>query len=424
MNVREAAYLSLVRIEKAGKYANIETDAAIKKYSLDDADRSLFTTLVYGVTERMITLDYIISVFSLRKKEKISCEVLTILRMGLYQLYFLDRIPGHAAVNESVKLSKKFARGTDGFVNAVLRAAIRGKDTLTYPDIATQYGVPKWIYDSFSRDYGMDTANKIVASLYEPTYLTLRCNTLKCTEEKLISDIEVESVRTKYAPHGVRLKENMPTTDFAPLEDGYCFVQDEASQLAAEAVGAEKGMTVIDACACPGGKSFSMALDMENTGRIISCDLHANKLSLIESGAKKLGISMIETREQNSGVFVPELEEAADRVLCDVPCSGLGIMRKKPDIRSKSEDEIIRLPEIQYKILENCSRYIKPGGILVYSTCTLRKSENENITDKFINTHPDFEYAEPDGKRTFFPFEDGIDGFYIARIRKRYNYIT
>lgn len=162
-----------------------------------------------------------------------------------------------------------------------------------------------------------------------------------------------------------------------------------------------------------------MALDMENTGRIISCDLHANKLSLIENGATKLGISIIETREQNSGVFVPELEDAADRVLCDVPCSGLGIMRKKPDIRSKCEDEIVRLPEIQYKILENCSRYIKPGGILVYSTCTLRKSENENITDQFVSTHPDFEYTEPDGKRTFFPFEDGIDGFYIAKIRKK-----
>lgn len=419
MNVREAAYLSLIRIEKAGKYTNIETDAAIKKYSLEDVDRALFTTLVYGVTERMITLDYIISVFSSRKKEKISREVLTILRMGLYQLYFLDRIPEHAAVNESVELSKKFARGAHGFVNAVLRAAIRGKKTLTYPDIATEYGIPEWIYNSFSRDYSTDTANKIISSLYDPVFLTLRCNTLKCSEETLMKDIEVESKRTKYAPHGVRLTENMPITDFAPLEDGYCFVQDEASQLAAEAVGAKRGMTVIDACACPGGKSFSMALDMENTGRIISCDLHANKLSLIENGAKKLGITIIETREQNSGEFVPTLEESADRVLCDVPCSGLGIMRKKPDIRFKTENDISYLPEIQYKILENCSRYLKPGGILVYSTCTLRKNENEDVTDAFIHKHQDeYEYDGENSKMTFFPFE-GRDGFYISKIIKK-----
>ena len=421
MTAREAAYLSLLRCEKAGKYTNIEADAAIKKYSLEDSDRALYTTLVYGVTEREITLDHIITLFSSKKGKKISPEVKTILRLGLYQIMFLDRIPEHAAVNESVELSKKFARGTQGFVNALLRAAIRGKDSITYPDKATEAGVPNWMYDSFLRDYGKEKADEILSSLLTPSRLTLRCNTLKCDEESLIKSIEVPCEKTKYAPHGVRLCENMAITDFAPLADGYCFVQDEASQLAAGALEAERTMTVIDACACPGGKSFSAALDMENTGKIISCDLHENKLTLIENGAKRLGISIIETRAQDARKLIPDFEGKADRVICDVPCSGLGILKKKPDIRKKSEEEISGLCKVQYDILENCAKYLKQGGILIYSTCTLRKAENENITDKFIKSHGEYEYVPingDSGKVTIFP-KDGIDGFYIAKIKRK-----
>ncbi len=422
MTAREAAYLSLIRCERAGKYTNIEADAAIKKYSLEDSDRALFTTLVYGVTEREITLDHIISLFSAKKDKKLSPEVKTILRLGLYQIMFLDRIPVHAAVNESVNLSKKFAKGTHGFVNALLRAAIRGRDGITYPDKATEAGVPLWIYESFIRDYGKEKVDEILSSLTEPSpHLTLRCNTLKCDEEELIRSIEVPSERTKYAPHGVRLCESMAVTDFSPLEDGYCFVQDEASQIAARALDAEPGMTVIDACACPGGKSFSIALDMKNTGKIISCDLHENKLSLIENGAKRLGIYIIETRAQDARKLIPELEQKADRVLCDVPCSGLGILKKKPDIRKKSEEEISGLGRIQYDILENCAKYLKRGGILIYSTCTLRRSENEDVTDAFIKNHSDYEYVpihEGSGKVTIFP-GDGMDGFYIAKIKRK-----
>ena len=424
MNPRKAAFLSLLRMEKAGKYANLEIDAAIRKYHLEETDRALFTNLVYGTIERAICLDYVIGCFSAQPLEKITPEVRVILRLGLYQILFLDRIPDHAAVNESVELCKAYRRSAASFVNAVLRRAVRERDGIVYPDPATEYGISAQLYQLWCAQYGQNVTERILHSLREPAYITLRANTLQITPEQLRREIECETELTQLCPGGVRLLENMPVSDFAPLEDGLCFVQDEASQYAAHLVGARRGMTVIDACACPGGKSFSMALDMQNEGKIFSFDLHSNKLSLIERGAQKLGIDIIETQASDGTIYRPELAQAADRVLCDVPCSGLGVLRKKPDLRHKDLSQIERLPEVQYAILANCARYVKVGGRLLYSTCTLNRAENEAVVERFLIDHPEFvpdpfEESEQGFMRTIFPYENGTDGFFIARIIRR-----
>ncbi|MCI8332796.1 MAG: 16S rRNA (cytosine(967)-C(5))-methyltransferase RsmB [Clostridiales bacterium] len=422
MNARKAAYLSLMRCEKAGKYANLEIDAAIQKYDLEEAEKSLFTQLVYGVIERQITLDYVIRLFAANPNRKIPNEARMILRLGLYQLLYLDKIPAHAAVNESVKLAKTFYQGAASFINAVLRRAVREKQNITFPDKATEYGLPAALYHMWTKQYGDETAEKIATSMLRKPTLTLRTNTLKTTPEAIMQEIECACMQTKIAPFGVKLLENMPVSYFAPLEDGLCFVQDEASQIAVWAAQAKPGMTVIDACACPGGKSFGLAMDMGNRGKIISMDVHANKLSLIEQGAKALGISIIETMANDSAQYQPVWKESADIVLCDVPCSGLGILAKKPDIRHKDLSAIAHLPELQYSILQTCARYVKPSGTLLYTTCTLNQKENEEVAARFLQEQPAFEpvpFLYESSAVTLFPFENDTDGFFIAKFRKK-----
>ena len=422
MNARKAAFTSLLRCEKAGKYTNLELDSAIKKYSLDENERSLFTALVYGVTEKIITLDYVISLFSSLPQNKIAPAVRVILRMGIYQLLFLDRIPDHAAVGESVELAKTYVRSAAGFVNAILRRTVRERGNITYPDIPTQVGIRNDLYNMWCEQYGGECADKIALSLENKTYMCLHANTLRITADELICEIECESRIGGLAPDCVELCENMPVTDFAPLEDGLCFVQDQASAYTASLVGARPGMTVIDTCACPGGKSFAMAMDMQNEGKLYSFDLHCNKLSLITGGAERLGIKIIETAERDGRSPGENLLGKADRVLCDVPCSGFGVLRKKPDLRAKPVSEAEHLPEIQYEILCASSGYLKSGGVLVYSTCTLNKHENEEVIGRFLDSHSDFEpypfYGE-NHTRTIFPYEYSTDGFFASRIRKK-----
>lgn len=425
MDARKAAFTSLLRCEKAGKYTNLELDSAIKKYGLDEAERALFTALVYGVTERAITLDSVITRFSSLGDNRIAPAVRVILRLGIYQILFLDRIPDHAAVSESVELAKTYCRSAASFVNAILRRTVRERESITYPTPAVAYGLREDLWQMWCAQYGEECTLRIARSLSEPKYLTLHANTLRMGAGELRRHIECESRAGELAPDCVRLCEGMPVTDFAPLEDGMCFVQDESSAYAASLVSAEPGMRVTDACACPGGKSFAIALQMKNTGELISCDLHENKLSLIESGARRLGIDIITTRAADGRVFIPALEGTQDRVLCDVPCSGYGVLAKKPDLRHKSVEETSHLPEVQYAILENCARYVKDGGMLVYSTCTLNKRENEQVAERFLVRHAEFSPAPfdtPQGAahmRTVFPFEHGSDGFFAARFVKK-----
>ena len=434
MNAREAAYLSLVRCEGGSKYSNIEIDSAIKKYKLTDNERSLFTVLVYGVIERKISLDYFLGKFSSRPIEKIESNVMQLLRIGTYQIIYLDRVPDSAACNETVELAKKYThKGTSGFVNGILRSITRGKDNLPYPqkDTAEYYSVfyscPMWLIDMWREQYGDEKCRVLLEGMNRNPKITLRVNTLKITRDELVNRLladGIEAEPTALSPFGITLLSPTPISEIKPLVDGLCFVQDEASQLCVSALGICHGETVIDACACPGGKSFSAAMCMENSGQILSFDLHESKLSLIRSGAEKLGIDIITARVQDGSSRCDELVGKADRVLCDVPCSGLGVIAKKPDLRYKSPDDIKKLPEIQYSILKNCSSYVKSGGILIYSTCTVNMKENDEVVDKFISENNDFEpcsdgmpFDEP--KYTFFSGEHGTDGFFIAKFRKK-----
>lgn len=430
-DAREAAFRSLTRCFENDKFSNIEVDSAIKKFGLEGSDKALFTLLVYGVIEKKITLDYIISRFSSKPIEKLEPQVLMILRMGVYQIVFCDRIPDSAACSESVELAKRVThKGTSGFVNGILRSVARGKESIEYPSkeknlseyLSIYYSCPKWLCDMWIGAYGSEKCTEILEAISCPPTITLRVNTLKTSRGELIGSLP-ESVECETAPYGVRLLDSTPISRIPQIEEGLCFVQDEASQLCTYAIGARPGETVMDICSCPGGKSFGIAMDMQNSGRLLSLDLHENKLSLVKKGAEKLGIRIIETGVNDGSVLKEEYINSADRVLCDVPCSGLGVIAKKPDLRYKNPTDIDRLPDIQYAILNTCCEYVKNGGTLIYSTCTLNPKENESIVRKFLAEHTEFRpdpSLMPDRNAcvTIFPNKSGGDGFFIAKFIK------
>jgi len=434
MDVREAAYLSLLRCESGGKYSNLEVDSAIKKYGFGGHDRALFTALVYGVIEKQITLDYLLAKLCAKPWDKVESKVKHLLRLGAYQILFLDRIPDSAACNETVELAKVHThKGTSGFINGILRSLSRTKNNLPYPEkgsdeyLSVRYACPAWLCCFWREQYGEERCEALLDAVNRNPRITLRVNTLKTDRETLMASLRalgIDCEPTSLSPHGILLSEYTPVADVTPLAEGLCFVQDEASQLCAMALGAKAGDRVLDTCSCPGGKSFGIALAMQNEGSLISMDLHESKLSLVEKGAARLGITCLTTAVQNGTKPREDLKESFDRVLCDVPCSGLGVIAKKPDLRHKSPDDIARLPAIQYAILENGASYVKKGGALLYSTCTLNKEENEEVAQRFLAEHPEFEASAegmPFGKTavTLFPDEHSTDGFFMARFVKK-----
>ncbi len=420
---RRAAFASLSKMG-AGKYANLEVGTVLSRVQLSEEDRGLYTALVYGITERLITLDYMISTLSKRPLSALDAEVLCALRLGLYQLAFMDRIPPHAAVSQSVALAPAKGRG---FVNALLRTFVRGGCTVAMPKgkgvqaLSVRYSVPVPLCTAFIKWFGIDTAEKIFAAFLEKEDTALRVNTLRHSVQKVA--VRFSGAVSKVCDACVK------TPSFAGVlsgvEAGDWFVQDEASALCAHIVGSRPGETVVDVCAAPGGKSFAMAMEMENQGKIYAFDLHGNKLSLIQRGGEKLGISILETEERDARIPRESLVGQADRVLCDAPCSGLGVIGKKPDIKYKDMDTILRLPAVQYDVLVGASAYVRPGGTLVYSTCTLNPAENAGVTDQFLAKHPDFVPAPfsfagaEQSALTLFPHIHGTDGFYICRMQRK-----
>ncbi|MBQ2730032.1 MAG: 16S rRNA (cytosine(967)-C(5))-methyltransferase RsmB [Clostridia bacterium] len=420
---RAAAHASLLKM-KSGKYTNLEVNSTLTKTNLSGADRGFYTALVYGVCERIITLDHTIEKYSKVPLSKIDKEALAALRLGIYQLSYMDKIPDHAAVDESVELAGKRA---GGFVNALLRSFIRDNKEIPLPKeggldyLSVAYSVPEELCRRFAEWYGYDETEKIFSAFLENKKITLKVNTLKTTAESICerfsavpSDLVNNSVCTE-SFDGVS----------AGIEEGIVFVQDEASALASSVLGAEAGEIVIDTCACPGGKSFAVAIGMENRGELYSFDIHDNKLSLIRSGAEKLGISIIKASQRDARDPDEALVGRADRVLCDAPCSGLGVIGKKPDIKYKDIASIDNLPKIQYDVLCGASKYVKEGGVLVYSTCTLNPMENFEICKRFLENHSEFSLepflwakGECSGSLTLFPHIDGTDGFYICKMRR------
>ena len=422
-SVRAVAAALLQKCADAEQYSNIALDTAISRNSFSDADRALLTALVYGVIERQITLDYIISVLAKRPAEDISHQVRTLLRLGLYQLAYLDRIPMHAAVNETVDLAPKQAKG---FVNAVLRAWCRTSGGVELPQmqddpiraLSVRFSFDERICERFVNTFGVERTESLFGAFCKKPPLTLRVNTLRTDRESLLAALIEQGFDAALAPRSktaIHVKGNAPVRTLPGFDQGWFFVQDEASQLCVEAVDAHAGMRVIDVCACPGSKSFGIAIDMENAGEVISCDLHANKLSLVESGAARLGISTVTTAARDARVQNEAWLGTADRVLCDVPCSGFGVFAKKPELRYKDPAKSDALPQIQRDILHTASAYVKSGGMLIYSTCTLLPQENEQNVKQFLDTHANFVCKS---MRTLTPDADGTDGFFYAVLER------
>ena len=430
MTARQLALRVLLRCEKSGGYSPIVLDTMLSRSELELKDRALVTALVTSVISHKITLDYLIGRLSSIPEEKIEDETRNILRLGLSQIIYFDRIPAHAAVNESVILAP---HRSAGFVNAVLRSYLRQKDVIPFPENAEErlsvlYSVDRILVRELVGSYGYDKTESILRAFSEPPYLSIRVNTLKTDRESLISRLGKGAKASELSLCGIRL-EGGSVTSLPGFDEGEFFVQDTASQLCTAALGGESlsGGLFIDSCAAPGSKSFGVAIDMQNRGRVLSFDLHENKLSLISESAARLGIDIIETKKADGREFISELSGVADAVLCDVPCSGYGVLAKKPEIRYKSPEVCAALPDIQYAILENCSRYVKKGGVLVYSTCTLLPRENEENARRFLSDHGDLFVPEAfrvNGRTypaftTLFPDTEGTDGFFIAKFRRK-----
>ena len=432
---RALAFRSLLRMEEEKRFSSLELDNLIKSEQPDSRERALYTELFYGVIRRKLTLDALIRAYSSKPPEKLDPPVAAALRLGLYQILYLDRIPDSAAVSESVELVKKKAKSAASFVNAILRRACRDReaDALPLPsdDGSAEsreviYSCPAELIRSFEQDYGKERCTAILEAFTQRPPVTLRVNSLKTDRDSLLRSLKENGTdAVPNGKYGVTVRGGA-VSGLKELKDGLCYVQNVASQKAVEALAPKPGEFLIDVCAAPGGKSIASALCMENRGRILSRDLHENKLPLIARQAEKLGIGIIVTEARDASLPDNENEGRADLVICDLPCSGYGDCAGKPETRYKPLAEAERLPEIQYRILCAASGLVRDGGTLMYSTCTLRKAENEENVLRFASSHPGFRPLDGDGV-TVFPRADdpenggesfACDGFFYARFQK------
>lgn len=431
MTAREAALRTLVACEKQDAWADGFLKRTLKEAGLSGRDAALATRLTFGVVQNRMLLDWYVDRFA---KGKLDLNVRTALRLGAYQILFMDRIPASAAVNESVKLTRKFCKnpGAAGLVNAVLRNLERTKQELTPPeDLSVRYSHPQWLVDLFVRRLGEADAQKLLECHNGEVPTMAQINTCRTTAKALqetLASAGVEAQPHSWLEDCLTLQGTGSLEQLEAFQAGDFYIQDAAARLAVMAADPKPGMRVLDVCAAPGGKSFAAAIAMEDKGDITSCDIHPHKQALIENGAQRLGLTAIHAKTQNGKERVPEWVNSFDLVIADVPCSGLGIIRKKPDIRYKDPKPLAGLPAIQKAILDNVSAYVKPSGVLLYSTCTLMEQENENIVKQFVENHPDFslepmELPEPvgaaaEGYVTLWPHIHGTDGFFIAKLRR------
>ena len=439
---RRIAFDILYKIEKEGAYSNIAINNAVRENKLSGLDSSFVSALVYGVLERKLTLDYIIKQYSKIPLRKIELKTKLILRLGILQMVFMDKIPDSAAVNESVNLAKKLRlQKSSGFINAILRNLARADKKYSLPDkkdrilyLSIKYSCPQELVRLWYNSYGENNTIELLENLNGRPEIFVRVNTLKTNSDELISKLESEHVK---AEKSEILENTLVISNTGSIEslkayrEGLFHVQDLSSQLCAYFLNPQENQTVLDVCSAPGGKTFTISQYMNSSGKIISCDMYEHKLKLIESGAKRLSLTNITTELRDASDSNHSLPEA-DRVLCDVPCSGLGVLSRKPEIRYKEDLVDNTLPQIQYNILCESSRYVKAGGLLVYSTCTLNPYENNRNTKRFLTEFPQFEPVVlklPEGiKRacdeenyeiTLMPHMAGCDGFYISAFRRR-----
>ena len=431
-NARAAALETLIRCRRDRSWSGAAIDSAIGKYGLDRRDAALASRLCLGVLQNERLFDYYIGCFCPSKLEPVVRDVL---RLGVYQLLFMDRIPARAAVGETVELCRlKGVSRAAGLVNAVLRRIAEQRDSL--PDIpgkgtaaylSIRYSHPMWLCEHLIEEKGYAFTEAFLAKNNEAPGLCIQVNTLKETTEKYTGKLEDAGYPFHIRePEGCIELEKGIASELPGYEEGLFYVQDRAARLAVEIAAPIHDMHVLDACSCPGGKSFAAAIRMENGGSILSCDIHEKKLRVLEQGAERLGIDCITTRAMDARIFDPALADCFDLVIADVPCSGLGVIAKKPEIRAKDPETLRGLPEIQLSILENLSRYVKPGGILLYSTCTILRTENEEPVLRFLEEHPEYcpeafsvcDIQSETGMYTFWPHVNGTDGFFAAKLRR------
>ena len=444
-NPRQVAFEILLRIEKENSYADILLDRELSSGMIQGPDRGLLTELVFGVLRRRGTLDHLIDSFSDRKTAKLERAVVLLLRLGLYQALFLDRVPVSAAVNETVKLAKVFAPRASGFVNAVLRRADRERDTIPWPDqaadpatfLAVRYSQPRWLAEQWLEQLGSAEAESLAAAMVEPPPLTIRVNSLKISREDFLARLAAEGVvarSTDYSPVGVHILSSVYPASLAGFQEGFFTVQDESSQLASLFLDPQPGNRVLDLCAAPGGKATHLAQLMENRGSLLAGDLDGRKLRRIEETAARLSVSIVETMRLDASRPLSALAgKKFDRILVDAPCTGLGVIRRNPEAKWRlTPADVSRLAQLQGSILRNAADHLEIGGVLVYSTCSTSREENEGVIDVFLSERQDFvvedlrqvfpHFAALCTDRGMFrgwPHRYGMDGFCAARLTKK-----
>ena len=441
LNARSAAAFIVQQVLVDGAYTNIAVNKFLRNNQLDDLERRLLTELVYGTVKAVGTIDWYLQQCVTRPLDKIEKEILSVLRISAYQLLYMARIPNSAACNEAVKLARSLSNeGSAKFVNAVLRSLLRKQESGEFklPDpqqddagyLSLFYFHPRWLIKRWLGPYGREGVERLLQFDNTPAPVCLRTNTLVTTRDALLHSLfeaGAECHESEWCQEGI-VCDKLPSLSsvFAKLENAF-YVQDESSMLVGHVVAPEPGMKVLDMCSAPGGKTTHIAQLMDNKGEIIACDVHEHKLKLIKENSERLGISIIRPQLSDGTIFRPEWGEAFDRVLVDAPCSGLGVLRRRAEARwRKKRSELKLFPPLQLKILRNASRYVKNGGRLIYSTCTIEQAENHYLIEEFLQARPEWQRVsfkhpltgELVDELQLLPQNDGTDGFYICVLEK------
>lgn len=440
---RHTALKILKEVNHDGKYANISLKENLRGETFSDRDLAFITQLVYGTLEKQITLDYFLKKFA--KFKRVNPWIMNILRLGAYQIIYLDRVPDSAACNEAVKLCKKYGLfALQGFVNGILRNLSRNKDKLVLPDeklsasenLSLQYSYPKWLIEKWINDYGIQLTEDIISPAKTGDAISIRVNTMRISPADLkarFKDLGIAVEDGHHLDEALRIV-NIGDIESNPLyQSGYFTIQGESSMLDAHIVDPQPDEVILDACSAPGGKAIHMAELMKGQGQVQAWDVHEHRVDLIKRNKTRMGAGIVLPKANDAAILKEDYIDKFDRVLVDAPCSGFGIIHKKPDIKLKADpSELKDLVRLQSRILNTCSKYVKPGGILVYSTCTINPQENEDMVHGFLAEREDFHLEDPspflpdplrsaikDGMIQLIPSRHLTDGFFIARLRRK-----